>query len=65
MGNVVQSSPAYTSILKDGTWNYFAVSIYRWNVGSARGCRIRFMSNLDGLNSVINCASFVPYTVSS
>lgn len=35
MNNVVQSSPAYSNILKDNTWQYFAVSIYRYRVGAA------------------------------
>ena len=55
MGNLTMSSPTFTSILVDNTWNYFAVSIYRYSVGAAKYCRIRFMSNIDNMNAAINC----------
>ena len=57
MGNLTMTSPAFTSILVDNTWNYFAVSIYRYSVGAAKYCRIRFMSNVDNMNAAINCAA--------
>ena len=65
MNNVAQNSPTYSNILKDNTWNYFAVSIYRYQVGATRGCRIRFMANVEGLNSVITCSAFTGFTVTS
>jgi hypothetical protein len=65
MANIVQNSPTYSNILKDNTWQYFAVSIYRYSVGATRGCRIRFMANYEGLNSVINCVNFQAFTITS
>jgi hypothetical protein len=47
LGNKAQSSSPFTTILKDNTWNYFAVSISRYNAGAAVGCRIRYMANLE------------------
>lgn len=57
MNNIQQQSPAYTNILKDNTWQYFAVSIYRYSVGATKGCRLRYMANVEGLASTANCAN--------
>ena len=65
MNNVAQNSPQYSTIFLDGTWNYFAVSIYRYSVGSNKGCRMRFMTNAEALNSVISCVGYVGLTVDS
>lgn len=39
------------------------MSIYRFQVGATRGCRIRFMSGVENLNSVITCVAFDGFTV--
>lgn len=57
MNNIQQMSPQFSTMLKDNTWNYFAISLYRYSVGTAKGCRLRFMANVDGMNSVMSCAN--------
>lgn len=57
MGNTTQSSPAFATMLIDNTWNYFAVSVYHYTVGSSRYCRLRFMSNVDTMNTAMNCGN--------
>ena len=63
MNNKLQQSQTYANILKDNTWQYFAVSIYKYSVGATKACRMRFMANVEGLNSVINCVSFDGFTI--
>jgi hypothetical protein len=69
LNNLVQSSPQYSNVFVDGTWSYFAVSLYNYQVTQnsgtvTNGCRLRFMSGTANMNSVVNClAAYTGFAV--